>query len=113
MLKLDPATLPALRPPLLRNEARRRSPNGASEALFGNHDENLRFLEEQLKVRIKTQGSELFVEGDERRRRRSSGQIFDQLGALMKDGYSVSRRRRAPGRAAPEPGPRARACATT
>ena len=34
------------------------------EVLFGNHDENLRFLEQQLKVRIRSQGNELFVEGD-------------------------------------------------
>ena len=64
-------------------------PERGVEALFGNHDENLRFLEEKLKVRIKTQGSELSVEGPEDAQE-VVRQIFDQLGALMKDGYSVS-----------------------
>ena len=40
-------------------------PERGVEALFGTHDENLRFLEDTLKVRIKSQGSELLVEGDE------------------------------------------------
>ena len=64
-------------------------PERGFEALFGNHDENLRFLEEKLKVRIKTQGSELSVEGPEDAQE-IVRQIFDQLGTLMKDGYSVS-----------------------
>src|SRR5207247_8392943 len=38
---------------------------------------------------IKTQGNELMVEGDEQGAERVS-RIFDQLAALMKDGYSVS-----------------------
>ncbi len=64
-------------------------PERGAEALFGTHDENLRFLEETLKVRIKTQGSELIVDGG------AAGvetvaQIFDQLGGLMKDGYAVA-----------------------
>jgi phosphate starvation-inducible protein PhoH and related proteins len=63
-------------------------PEKAAEALFGNHDENLRFLEQNLKVRIKTAGSELIVEGTDEQRA-IVAQIFDQLGALMKDGYSV------------------------
>ena len=64
-------------------------PERGAEALFGTHDENLRFLEETLKVRIKTQGSELMVDGG------AAGvetvaQIFEQLGGLMKDGYAVA-----------------------
>jgi phosphate starvation-inducible protein PhoH/intein/homing endonuclease len=64
-------------------------PERGAEALFGTHDENLRFLEETLKVRIKSHGSELVVEGE------PGGvetvyQIFDQLGGLMKDGYAVA-----------------------
>jgi phosphate starvation-inducible protein PhoH and related proteins len=64
-------------------------PDRGMEVLFGTHDENLRFLEQQLKVRIRSQGNELYVEGDEQ------GtfvvrQVFEQLAALMKDGYSVS-----------------------
>jgi phosphate starvation-inducible PhoH-like protein len=64
-------------------------PERGMEVLFGNHDENLRFLEQQLKVRIRSQGNELFVEGDEKGAA-VVRQIFEQLGALMKDGYSVS-----------------------
>ena len=64
-------------------------PERGAEALFGNHDENLRFLEEKLKVRIKTQGSDLSVEGPEEGQE-VVRQIFEQLGTLMKDGYSVS-----------------------
>jgi len=64
-------------------------PEKGAEALFGNHDENLRFLEDTLRVRIRTQGSELSIEGPPEAQE-IVRQIFDQLGALMKDGYSVS-----------------------
>jgi phosphate starvation-inducible protein PhoH/intein/homing endonuclease len=64
-------------------------PERGAEALFGTHDENLRFLEETLKVRIKTQGSELIVDG-EAGSVETVAQIFDQLGGLMKDGYAVA-----------------------
>jgi phosphate starvation-inducible PhoH-like protein len=64
-------------------------PERGMEVLFGTHDENLRFLEQQLKVRIRSQGNELFVEGDEQGAS-IVRQIFEQLAALMKDGYSVS-----------------------
>jgi len=64
-------------------------PERGVETLFGNHDENLRFLETTFKVRIKSQGSELLVEGDEQGALRV-GQIFEQLTGLMKDGYSMS-----------------------
>ena len=64
-------------------------PEAAAETLFGNRDENLRFLEDNLKVRIKNDGPNLVVEGND------EGedvvvQLFDQLGAMMKDGYSAS-----------------------
>ena len=64
-------------------------PEKGAEALFGNHDENLRFLEDKLKVRIRTQGTEMSVEGPPEAQE-IVRQIFDQLTALMKDGYSVS-----------------------
>ena len=64
-------------------------PERGVETLFGNHDENLRFLETTFNVRIKSQGSELLVEGDEEGAIRV-GQIFEQLTGLMKDGYSMS-----------------------
>ena len=34
-------------------------PESAAETLFGNRDENLRFLEDNLKVRIKNDGATL------------------------------------------------------
>jgi len=64
-------------------------PERGAEALFGTHDENLRFLEQTLKVRIKSQGSELLVEGDPQGEE-ITARVFDQLAALMKDGYSVA-----------------------
>jgi phosphate starvation-inducible PhoH-like protein len=64
-------------------------PERGAEALFGTHDENLRFLEEQLKVRIKSHGSELLVEGEAEGEEKAA-QVFGQLGDLMKDGYSVA-----------------------
>ncbi len=63
-------------------------PERGAEALFGNHDENLRFLEDTLKVRILSQGPELLVEG-EATAEETVYQIFDQLCGLMKDGYAV------------------------
>jgi phosphate starvation-inducible PhoH-like protein len=41
-------------------------PERGLETLFGNQDENLRFLEETFKVRIRNHGSDLLIEGDER-----------------------------------------------
>ena len=64
-------------------------PDRGAPTLFGNHDENLRFLEESLKVRIKNEADALLVEGDPRGEE-VVVQVFDQLAALMKDGYSVS-----------------------
>jgi phosphate starvation-inducible PhoH-like protein len=64
-------------------------PERGAEALFGTQDENLRFLETACKVRIKSQGNEVFVEGSPEGERVVS-EIFTQLTALMKDGYSLS-----------------------
>ena len=64
-------------------------PDRGAQTLFGNHDENLRFLEENLKVRIKSEAEALLVEGDPRGED-VVAQIFDQLASLMKEGYSVS-----------------------
>ncbi|HUP48713.1 MAG TPA: PhoH family protein [Thermoanaerobaculia bacterium] len=35
-----------------------------AQALFGNHDENLRMLEEEFKVKISSRGNEIFVRGE-------------------------------------------------
>jgi len=64
-------------------------PERGAEALFGNHDENLRFLEETLGIRIRTHGSDVLIEGDERGAETAT-QVFQQLGSMMKDGYTVS-----------------------
>ena len=64
-------------------------PERGLETLFGNQDENLRFLEDTFKVRIKNQGSDLLIEGDEPGAA-LAGQVFEQLSGLMKDGYAVA-----------------------
>jgi phosphate starvation-inducible PhoH-like protein len=64
-------------------------PERGAEALFGNHDENLRFLEEAFKVRLKSQGAELLVEGEEKGEE-TVAQVIGQLADLMKDGYAVA-----------------------
>jgi phosphate starvation-inducible PhoH-like protein len=64
-------------------------PEKGQETLFGNQDENLRFLEDTFKVRIKSHGSDLLIEGDEQGAT-LAGQVFEQLSSLMKDGYAVA-----------------------
>jgi phosphate starvation-inducible PhoH-like protein len=64
-------------------------PERGAEALFGIQDENLRFLEQAFKVRIKNQGQELVIEGEPREAERVAS-IFEQLSALMKEGYTLS-----------------------
>ncbi len=64
-------------------------PERGLETLFGTQDENLRFLEDTFKVRIKNQGSELLIEGDEQGSA-LAGQVFEQLGRMMADGYAVA-----------------------
>ena len=64
-------------------------PERGAEVLFGVHDENLRFLEDTLEVRIRGNGAELLVEG-EAEAENAVGQIFEQLDGLARDGYSLS-----------------------
>jgi len=64
-------------------------PERGAEALFGTQDENLRFLEDAFKVRIKNQGQDLTVEGEPEGVARVTS-IFEQLNALMRDGYTVA-----------------------
>jgi phosphate starvation-inducible PhoH-like protein len=63
-------------------------PERGGESLFGTHDENLRFLEDTLKVRIRNHGQDLVVEGDDKGEAVVAS-VFEQLAALMKDGYQV------------------------
>jgi phosphate starvation-inducible PhoH-like protein len=64
-------------------------PEQGLPTLFGNQDENLRFVEDTFKVRILNQGSDLLIEGDEPGAA-LAGQVFEQLSSLMKDGYAVA-----------------------
>jgi len=64
-------------------------PDQGLVTLFGNQDENLRFVEDTFKVRIRNQGTDLVIEGDERGQA-LAGQVFEQVSSLMKDGYAVS-----------------------
>ncbi len=64
-------------------------PEEGIETLFGSYDENLRFLESLLNVRIATQGHDLLVEGE------AAGQatverLVGQLSALIRAGYQIS-----------------------
>jgi phosphate starvation-inducible PhoH-like protein len=65
-------------------------PDEVAEPLFGSYDENLKVLESQFNVRIRTSGHELVVEGDgddvalvER--------VLEQLVSLMQGGYRLAR----------------------
>jgi phosphate starvation-inducible protein PhoH and related proteins len=64
-------------------------PERASEALFGPGDENLRFLEDSYKVRIRGRGPELQIEG-EAHGEAVVAAIFDQLAGLQREGYNVT-----------------------
>jgi len=62
-------------------------PRGA-EVLFGTQDENLRFLEKTLGVRILNEANDLLVDGEEKGVAVVAS-VFDQLQGLMKEGYAV------------------------
>ena len=64
-------------------------PEEGIETLFGSYDENLKFLESLLGVKLRTQGHDLIVEGA------SAGvtkveRLFSQLAVLAQEGYRVS-----------------------
>jgi len=64
-------------------------PADGIELLYGAHDANLKHIGSLLNVDIRTQGSELTVQGkpaDEERAQR----IFEQLRALMDEGYALA-----------------------
>jgi len=64
-------------------------PEEGIETLFGSYDENLRFLESLLKLRIATQGHDLLVEGEPDDVLRME-RIVAGLSALIRDGYQIS-----------------------
>ncbi len=64
-------------------------PEGA-ESLFGTYDENLKHLEGQFGVRIRTSGSELIVEGEPSDVARAE-RVLDQLATLVRGGYRIAK----------------------
>jgi len=64
-------------------------PEEGLAALFGTYDENLKQLESVFGVRIRTQGSELTVEGDPSGVARTE-RTLNQLAGLMADGYRLA-----------------------
>jgi phosphate starvation-inducible protein PhoH and related proteins len=64
-------------------------PEAGLETLYGAHDANLKHIESLLGVRIRTQGSEVIVEGPQPAEALAE-RIFGQLKALMDAGYAIS-----------------------
>jgi phosphate starvation-inducible protein PhoH and related proteins len=65
-------------------------PEEGAESLFGTYDENLKQLESQFGVRIRTSGTELIVEGDPADVARAE-KVLDQLSSLMRGGYRLGK----------------------
>ena len=64
-------------------------PEEGIATLFGTYDENLKHLESLFHVRIRTQGHDLIVDGDDPGPDRVD-HVVGQLSQLMKDGYKLS-----------------------
>ena len=65
-------------------------PEEGAESLFGTYDENLKQLETQFGVRIRTAGKELIVEGEPADVARAE-KVLDQLSGLMRGGYRLAK----------------------
>ena len=65
-------------------------PDEGAESLFGTYDENLKQLESQFGVRIRTSGKELLVEGDAADVARAE-KVLEQLSSLMRGGYRLGK----------------------
>jgi phosphate starvation-inducible PhoH-like protein len=65
-------------------------PDEGVESLFGSYDENLKHLESQFSVRIRTNGHELVVEGDPADVARAE-KVLDGLVSLMQGGYRLGK----------------------
>ena len=65
-------------------------PEEGAESLFGTYDENLKQLETQFGVRIRTAGKELAVEGEPHDVARTE-KVLDQLTSLMRGGYRLAK----------------------
>jgi len=64
-------------------------PEEGIETLYGAHDANLKHIENLLDVSIRTQGSQVTVEGDPAAERLAE-QLFIQLKALVDEGYQLT-----------------------
>jgi phosphate starvation-inducible protein PhoH and related proteins len=65
-------------------------PDEGAESLFGTYDENLKQLESQFGVRIRTSGKELIVEGEPTDVARAE-KVLDGLAGLMRGGYRLGK----------------------
>jgi phosphate starvation-inducible PhoH-like protein len=64
-------------------------PEAGIETLFGTYDENLKYLESLLGVKLRTQGHELIVDGVPAGVSKVE-RLFSQLAALAQEGYRIS-----------------------
>jgi phosphate starvation-inducible PhoH-like protein len=64
-------------------------PEEGIETLFGPYDENIKHLESQIGVRIRSQGHELVFDGDQAKVDQAD-RVFSQLASLMRDGYKLT-----------------------
>ncbi|HEX5475057.1 MAG TPA: PhoH family protein [Vicinamibacterales bacterium] len=65
-------------------------PDEGAESLFGTYDENLKHLESQFGVRIRTNGHELIVEGEAADVARAE-RVLGQLSSLVRGGYKLAK----------------------
>ena len=65
-------------------------PDEDVESLFGSYDENLKALEAQFNVRIRSSGHELIVEGDAGDVPRAE-RVLEQLAGLIRGGYKLAK----------------------
>jgi len=63
-------------------------PEQGIETFFGSRDENLKYLESLLGVRLRTQGNELLVEGSPAEVSKVE-RLISQLGSLFQEGYRL------------------------
>ena len=61
-----------------------------AQTLFGNHDENLRMLEDEFKVKISSRGSEIFVQG-KAENVAPVEKLLAQLQQLIEQGYPLKK----------------------
>ena len=61
-----------------------------THTLFGNHDENLRAIEDAFDVKISSRGNEIFVSGGEGNRA-SVQKLLDELQQLIAQGYPMQK----------------------